>query len=216
MAKASWCTVAPASGNGNKTIVISATAHTGRTARSTTVAVQNQNGAKPSKTITVNQAAKALSMLKVSGPTPASIPATGAVLVVTGKSNAKSVVLSEDGDRMSAQEFKVNGVTQTDVRTDPTLPLFRIAGDPGAGTEYSFESKVTIPDNPYAKSRTIGITYVGYNNDNEEGNSESFDIQVTQAGAASSLSTNNSSVSLSAAGTAQNIILSSNDDWVIS
>lgn len=216
MAKASWCTVVPASGHGNRTIAISATAHTGRVARSTKVTIQNQSGTKPSKEITVNQAEKALFMLKVSGPTPASIPATGAVLVVTGKSNAKAVVLSEDSDQMSAQEFKVNSVVQTDVRTDPTLPLFRIAGDPGAVEEYSFESKVTIPDNPYAKSRTIGITYIGYNNDNEEGNSESFDIRVVQAGAVSALSTNNSSIPLSAAGTAQNVILSSNDDWIIS
>ncbi|MCS2199995.1 BACON domain-containing protein [Bacteroides fragilis] len=46
MAKASWCNVSPMSGSENGTLTISAAAHAGREARSTTVTVTAKNGTK--------------------------------------------------------------------------------------------------------------------------------------------------------------------------
>ncbi|UVS02945.1 BACON domain-containing protein [Bacteroides fragilis] len=56
MAKASWCNVSPMSGSKNGTLTISAAAHAGREARSTTVTVTAKNGTKPSASIAVSQA----------------------------------------------------------------------------------------------------------------------------------------------------------------
>ncbi|MCZ2572828.1 BACON domain-containing carbohydrate-binding protein, partial [Bacteroides fragilis] len=53
MAKASWCNVSPMSGSKNGTLTISAAAHAGREARSTTVTVTAKNGTKPSASIAV-------------------------------------------------------------------------------------------------------------------------------------------------------------------
>lgn len=216
MAKASWCTVVPASGHGIKTIAISATAHTGRTARSTTVTIQNQNGTKPSKAITVNQAEKALYITKVTS-SPASLPSTGAILNVTGKCNAKMIMIREGwGDMMDAHEFKVNGVLQTDIDNDCTTPRFIITGDPGTAAEYTFESKITVTHNTSAKPRTLEFHFEGYSTDNETGAPVEFNLNVVQAGTASTLSTDKTSVSLTNAGATQNIVLTSNDDWVVS
>ena len=216
MAKASWCTVVPASGYGNKTIAISATAHTGRVARSTTVTVQNQNGTKPSKTITVNQVEKTLSITKVSS-SPVSLPAEGAILNVTGKCNAKMIIIREGwGDQMDGHEFKVNGVLQTDVNNDSCTPRFVITGDPGAVEEYTFESKITVTHNTGARSRTLEFYFEGYSTDNETGTPVEFKLNVVQAGAVSILSTDKTSVSLTNAGATQNIALTSNDDWAVS
>ena len=216
MAKASWCTVAPTSGTGSKAIAISATAHTGRVARSTTVTVQNQNGTKPSKEVTVNQAGAALFITKTAGPTPTSITAAGGVITVTGKSNAKMIVLFESSDFMSVNELKVNGVAQTDSNNDPTYPHFIITGDVGAGSEYTFESKVTIPPNPDARARPVEICYKACLEDGNDQNTPSFLINLSQAAALSSLSIDKSSLSLVSGGTAQNIAVTSNDNWVVS
>lgn len=58
MAKASWLTLDPSSGNGNGSIQNSATAHTGRTQRETTVTVTGVGASKPA-TYQVTQKAKA-------------------------------------------------------------------------------------------------------------------------------------------------------------
>ena len=198
MAKAAWCTVTPTSGNGNKTIAISATAHTGRAARSTTVTVQNQTGTKPSKAVTVNQAAKPLYITKISS-SPASLPATGAVLNVTGKCNAKMMMIKEGyADAMDAHEFKANSVLQTDVDNDCCTPRFIITGDPGATVEYTFESKITVTRNTSAKSRTLDFYFEGYSTDTDSSTPVEFNLKVVQAGAASTLSTDKTSLSLAA------------------
>lgn len=216
MAKAAWCTVNPMKGKGNASLDITAGAHTGRTARSTTVTVANQTGAKPSKSIAVSQAGKALFITKVTGPTPASLSAAGGVIVVTGKSNAKMINLVESLDRVSAHEFKVNGIVQTDSNGDFTNPQFIIAGDPGATGEYTFESKVTIPPNIFAESLQIEIVYKGCITTIDEASAPTFTIALTQAGATSTISTDKASLSLVAAGTAQRVAVTSNDNWVIS
>lgn len=216
MAKAAWCTVTPTTGTGNKSIAISAAVHTGRVARTTAVIVQNQSGAKPTKEIAVSQAGTTIYITKVSGPTPASIPAAGGVIVVTGKSNAKMINLFENSDWMSAHEFKANGVLQTDSNNDYTYPQFFIAGDPGASGEYTFESKVTIPANTDAESRQIGIMYEGCMENVNEVNPPTFTVTIPQAGATSALSIDKNSPSIVTAGAAQNIAITSNDSWIIS
>lgn len=216
MAKAAWCTVAPTTGNGNKSIAITATAHTGRTARSTIVTVQNQSGTKPSKAISVNQAEKTLYITTISS-LPASLPASGAILTITGKSNAKIIrIIEACADAMDAHQFKVNGVLQTDTNGDSTFPLFNITGDPGASSEYTFEAKINISQNLSAKSRELEVELQGFSTDNESDTPALFNLNVVQAGVTSALSTDKTSVSLTNAGTTQNVALTSNDDWIVS
>ena len=56
MAKATWCTVNPTEGSGNKTVNVSGETHTGRTARQTTLTITAAN-VEP-VTVQVNQAGK--------------------------------------------------------------------------------------------------------------------------------------------------------------
>lgn len=217
MAKAAWCTVAPTTGENNKPITITATAHTGRTIRSTTVTVQNKNGTKPSKSIAVTQAAKELFITKISGVTPDSIPSSGAVVAITGKSNAKTIAIIEgEADAMHKHEFKVNGVLQVDSNGDSTTPIFIIDGDPGASGEYTFDSKITVPENPFPWQRTLIFEFMGYLTNGNTENPVSFTASLTQAGIASTLAVNKDSVSLVNTGTAQIVEVVSNDHWTVS
>lgn len=216
MAKAAWCTVSPTTGENSKTINVTLPVYTGRTARNTTITVQNKNGTKPSATITANQTAAAIFVTKVSS-SPASLAAENAVLTVTGKSNAKMIrILEGSNDAMTAHEFKVNGVLQTDVNGDATTPSFRITGDPGSSGEYTFESKITVYKNDGAKSRTLEFYFEGYNTDTETGTPVEFRLDVPQAGSASKLSVDKASLTFPAAGSTQAINLTSNDEWAIS
>lgn len=214
MAKAAWCTVVPTSGNGNKTIAISATAHTGRAARSTTVTVQNQNGTKPSKTITVNQAAKALSF---SSPVETfNLQAAGGMVTIPGKGNVKSLFLNDDDALINVTECKINGVVQSSGTAKKGSYSIVLSADPGAASEYSFEIKMNVDANLSARARSINLCFYGYATDSASGTSASFEVEIMQQGATSTLSTDKTSLSLATAGTAQNIIITSNDDWTVS
>lgn len=212
MAKAAWCTVAPTTGTGNKSISISAGAHTGRSDRSTTVTVQNQNGTKPDKSIGITQSKADLFITKVSGSFPSPIPSTGQILTITGTSNAESIRFTEDSDLMAITSFKVNGAAKTPISGDNVTPVYKMTE--GADVKYSFEAVITIPANSYASSRGINIG-VGAFTSGVSGE-DSFVVDGTQVGMNSTISTDKASLSLVAAGTAQNIAITSNDNWTIS
>lgn len=220
MAKAAWCTVTPTSGKENGTINISAAVHTGRLPRRTTVSVTAVNGTRTKADITVSQVESALSLVKVTGPTPATIPAAGGTVVVTGKSNTMTVELAgrESLPRpfsMNAGEFKANGILQTNGWDNPGNPCFTIDGDPGAAAEYSFESKIIIPANPYPVPRYIEITYTGMSS-LKPPTYKNMTVDIKQEASASTLSANKSSIPLVNAGTAQPVVITSNDEWVVS
>lgn len=208
MAKASWCTVSPTSGLKNGTIAVSASAHTGRLARSTTVTVQNQGGTKPSATIGVSQAAKAAFLTVTSTLNPTLPTAGGAIVIASGKSNvAKLTFNTRDGNLIYTNlVLKING----SVVTGFTEAQFTIPSDPGGTAEYTFEISATFPASTTAFTLTEECILMG------EGVAGGVSVNLSQTPVASTLSLDKSSLSLANAGTVQNVAVTSNDRWTVS
>ncbi|WP_042367901.1 BACON domain-containing protein [Bacteroides neonati] len=209
MAKAAWCTVTPTSGKENGTINISATAHTGRAARTTSVTVQAANGERPSASIAVNQAAAAVATTM--DATKPDIPKEGGVVTINGTSNSSKlnwtlgpfingqiVAIDENGYPVVV---KVNSVSIT----KNTL----IAGDPGASAVYSFVATLTAPASPFAVDVPFKFRVT-------DDSGVSKDCSFTVKAGKSTLSVDKSSLSLVNAGTAQPVAITSNDSWTVS
>ena len=204
MAKAAWCTVTPTSGK--ETINVSATAHTGRIARSTSVLIQAANGTKPSANIAVNQAEAAVSTTM--DATKPDVPAAGGVVTINGTSNSSklSFITRATVFGISITNFGVVVVKVNNVAITKDVP---IAGDPGAAAIYNFVATVTLTASPYAKD-----TVVTFELSDDTGAKKN--CTFTWKAGASSLSVDKNALSLVSAGTAQAVNITSNDDWTVS
>lgn len=221
MAKAAWCNTAPTSGEGDGSFNISAGAHTGRSARTTTVTVQNQSGTKPSKTIAVSQGAAALSLTKTTAGTDFPLPTAGGNVVIAGKSNSAYLgITMGTGSNLilyasNLLSLKINGVAMELVKTGTDAKLYTITGDPGAAAEYTYEWTIKMAANTSAKPRVVSMSV--RNGENQYAlNGTAMPFTITTAAAASTLSVAKDSISLVTAGTAQSVAVTSNDDWKVS
>lgn len=125
MAKPSWLTVNPSSGSGTKTVANSATEHTGRVARTGSVAVQAV-GVSESKTYSVTQSPLAEFVSFDEGTSMSAGKESGTV-TITGMSNAAKLTISlgaEVTDITLPDTYTANGVSTTNGSN--------ITGDPGA------------------------------------------------------------------------------------
>ena len=220
MAKPAWITVAPASGADNGTFKVSASAHTGRVARTGTVTVTNANGAKPSKAISVSQAAKA-AFMNATTPTVPDVPSAGGKATITGKANSDKfyVALTAMGG-LPTFKLTIGGVVQTLTLREGNIASFgvyecTVKNDVGAAAEYSFSLEVTLPANTTAR-KTGSMVACGFSLNSSNGVNDAFRVTVNQLGAASTLAVNPASLSLVTAGTAQTVTVTSNDDWTVS
>lgn len=220
MAKAAWCNVSPISGDENGNIAISAAAHTGRDARSTSVTVQNQSGTKPSKIISVSQAGAAISLTKTTAGADFPLPQAGGKVVIAGKSNGKYLgIMSGTGGNsiLYPTQFlalKINGVAMELVKTESSAKVYTVTGDPGALAEYTYEWTITQPANTSAKVRVLNLNVRGA--ETPLGDSAvNAPFTITVAAAASALSVNPESLPLVTAGTAKNVAVTSNDNWTV-
>ena len=147
MAKASWCNVSPMSGSENGALTISAAAHAGREARSTTVTVTAKNGTKPSASIAVSQAGVGVQLtMDTSKP---DLPGEGGSVTINGNSNSPTLKISVPlinlpGVTASAK-FNAPGITDKVLAASETVT---IPGDPGANGSYAFSIKLEIARNP--------------------------------------------------------------------
>ena len=213
MAKASWCNVSPMSGKGNGTLTISAGAHGGRVARSTTVTVTAVNGTKPSKTIAVSQAgAGTVTTMDSSKP---AVPATGGTVTINGTSTSSKLrwkIPARAGtlqivDLLTASMY---GVTcAVTVNGGAITSDAAIAGDPGASGRYNFVATVTFSAAKFPVNTTVNFTVI------DDTGAEKVCTFTWNAGA-STLSLDKSSLSLVNGGTGQTVNVTSNDDWNVS
>lgn len=236
MAKASWCTVAPMSGSKNGSIAISASAHTGRAARTTNVIVTNANGTRPTASIAVNQAAAPVST--TIDATKPDIPKTGGTVVVNGTSNSQKLraALKLKGETSlkafyeSEATISINGGPDTALVRggNGDYDIYAPNGDPGATAKYNYRITITF----HASIFPIDIPFVLRVFDSRHPSYEAAAIPdtalvlPTPVGAvdctfkllagASTVSASPATVNLAAAGTAQNVAITSNDDWTVS
>ena len=130
MAKASWCSVDPASGTGDKTgVKVTGTEYTGRTARNTTLTVKTTTGSPTqTKTISVNQVAT--EQIQVTFES-ASVSALTTSVSFSGTSNSPK--LTFDISNATLSTLTVNGASYTNGAN--------ITGDPGASGKLYETSK---------------------------------------------------------------------------
>ena len=206
MAKASWCNVSPMSGSENGALTISAAAHAGREARSTTVTVTAKNGTKPSASIAVSQAGVGVQLtMDTSKP---DLPGEGGSVTINGSSNSSISVpaLSLPGVTVSAT-LSIPGVINSKVLS--ASETITIPGDVGANKPYQFVISLNIGRNPFPNPLLPNV-------DVTDSAGKMVRCQFKWAAGASALSVNKSSLSLVNAGTGQTVGVTSNDEWAVS
>ena len=209
MEKVSWCNVSPMSGSENGALTISAAAHAGREARSTTVTVTAKNGTKPSASIAVSQAGVGVQLtMDTSKP---DLPGEGGSVTINGSSNSSTLkisvpALSLPGVTVSAT-LSIPGVINSKVLS--ASETITIPGDVGANKPYQFVISLNIGRNPFPNPLLPNV-------DVTDSAGKMVRCQFKWAAGASALSVNKSSLSLVNAGTGQTVGVTSNDEWAVS
>lgn len=199
MAKASWLTLDPASGNGNGSIQNSASAHTGRAQRETTVTVTGTGVAQPA-TYTVTQKAKS-EFVSFDDGVEMSAPKSDGSVTINGKSNSASLTFAWVGT-VSDVELPATytaGGKSTNNGAD-------IDGDPGATGEYAFVAQLTFPANDTTEEvdRVLKVTASG---------GQEAQITIKQAAGDAYITVEPTSITLEADGTAVSVTVKSNTQW---
>lgn len=206
MAKASWAVVNPSSGSGNKSVnVSSSAAHTGRTARQTTLTITAANVTP--KYVTVNQAGKP-EFTENTSDTATAVQG-GQTVTISGKSNSSKLTFSLGTGDLSLTlptKYTAGGLSITNGAA--------ITGDPGASAEYDWSIQFDVPANTSVseKSRQIIVT-------DNAGNTDT--CQLTQAAGAATLEVKKNGVAITSVdldweGTAVSFDVESNTSWSIS
>lgn len=199
MAKASWLTLDPASGNGNGSIQNSASAHTGRTQRETTVTVTGTGVAQPA-TYTVTQKAKS-EFVSFDDGVEMSAPKSGGSVTINGKSNSAALTFAWVGSVLDVElpATYTAGGKSTSNGSD-------IDGDPGATEEYAFVAQLTFPANDTTEEidRVLKVTAKG---------GQESQITIKQAAGDAFITVEPTSITLEADGTAVSVTVKSNTQW---
>ncbi len=206
MAKSTHLVVTPATGSGNNTLSVGASAHTGRTSRTGSFSVV---AGSITRVVTVNQAAKA-EYVSVESVTYA-VAKTGGTVTVKGKSNSAGLgfSLGKTSVTSTVEELSLTLPATYNVGgTAVEMNVSLIPNDPGASNEYEWTVQFTIPVNNTVKTleRPLTITADG---------GQSVSTTIQQAKGDPTLTVSPITVNLTAAGTAVSVTVTSNTNWSI-
>ena len=201
MAYASWVEPNKTSGNGNDTVAWTGQAHTGRTARQTT-ATFSASGVE-SKTLTIIQSGKTEF---VTIDSTAAVNKSGGTLTITGTSNSSKLTFSLTGTNgiglVLPSSYSANSVTTNNGAA--------ITGDPGAAQQYTFSITFSnIAENTSISALTSQLTVTA-------NGAQTATCDITQAAGDAYLTISPTEITLTAAGTAVNVSVTSNTSWTIS
>lgn len=201
MAKPNWLILDPTTGSGNGSISNSASAHTGRVARTGVVTVTGAGVENP-VTYKVTQSPKAEFVSFNNGAEMAAGKAEGNI-TIAGKSNAAKLTFSFVGD---CDITIPDSYTAAGVSTNNGV---LIDGDPGAVAEYDFSIILALPTNDTIseKTRTVLVS---------SDNGESAQIAIKQAASEARLSVNPTEITIDQAGNAVSVNVESNTSWTVS
>lgn len=202
MAKPNWLNVSPASGSGNGTVSNSASAHTGRVARTGTVMVTGSGVTTPA-TYKVTQEPKA-EFASFNNGAEMAAPKDGGTLTIEGKSNSGKLTFAFVGESHEVSlpsQYQANGTATDNAAT--------IEGDPGASNEFAFSIELSIPENQTIDevSRVLKITANG---------GQSSQITIKQAAGDASLSVSPKEITIPQDGSAVSVNVTSNTSWTVS
>ena len=211
MAKASWLTVNPASGNGNATVQNTGTAHTGREQRETTV-TGVAVGVSPNKTYKVIQKGKT-EFASFNDGAETTVSKSGGTLTISGKTNSSKL-------NFELVDLKTRAVVEGGLEL--TLPSkytaggqettnnVAITGDPGATQEFEFSITFTgIAPNTSVDELTaaLKVTTAG---------GQSAQIQIKQSAGDPEFAFGQDTITLEASGAAVSQTIVSNTSWELS
>ena len=206
MAKPSWLTINPSSGNGNGTIQFSGTEHTGRVARTYVATVSSTKTADC--TVNVSQTAKAEFVTMQATASPAK---TGGDLTITGSSNSTKLTFSWKQSPAPTLVLEIPASYTAGGTSTPNGTA--ITGDPGATAQYSFSIKFTIPANTTIGqlTATLVVTDAGGN---------TAQCVITQAAGdaylwVGAMDQTETDCTIPQAGTATGVQVFSNDAWTV-
>lgn len=201
--KPSWLNITPNQGSGNGSIENSASAHTGRVARTGTVTVTGVGVSAP-QTYKVTQSPKS-EFVSFDDGAEASAPKDGGNVTLQGKSNSKKLTFSwvrSVDDVTIPENYQANGSS--------TANGENIANDPGATAEYAFSIQLNFPENDDVEevTRTLKVTAEG---------GQTAQIAINQAAGDATLQLSESEITLPQAGTpAVSVNVTSNTTWTVS
>lgn len=148
MAKASWVKVSPASGSGDGSVAVSSTAaHTGRTARNSTLTWKAANVTDVVRTVT--QAGKPE---YVDIDDSAASDKAGKVVTIAGVSNSAKLTFT-----LGTGNLNITLPSKYTANSVQTSNGANISGDPGATAEYPFSISITVPANESTSAQTRQI-----------------------------------------------------------
>lgn len=202
MAKPSWLLIDPSSGSGNGTISNSASAHTGRVARTGVVTVTGVGVDTPA-TYNVTQSPKE-EFVSFDNGVEMSAPKSGGAVTVTGKTNSSKLTFSWNGTVTEVtipDSYTANGSSANNGEA--------IAGDPGATAEFAFSLALTFPANTEVEEvQRILIV--------EAGGGQSKQITIKQAAGDATLTVEPTEITIPQDGSAQTVQVTSNTTWTVS
>lgn len=211
MAKASWLTVNPVSGNGNATVQNTGTVHTGREQRETTV-TGVAVGVSPNKTYKVIQKGKP-EFVSFTNGAETTVGKAGGTLAITGKTNSSK--LNFELVNLETRAVVVGGLKLTlpskyTAGGAETTNNVAITGDPGAQQEFEFSITFTgIAANTTIDELTAAmkVTTAG---------GQSAQIQIKQSAGDPVFSFGQETITLEASGAAVSQTIVSNTSWELS
>ena len=193
-----WINVNPTEGSGNKTVSVSGTTHTGRTARQITFTISAVN-VEP-VTVAVNQAGKPEF---VNSQDTAAVVKDGQVLTISGKSNSRKLTFSLGTGTLEMElpaTYIANSLTVNNGEA--------INGDPGQNAEYDFSIQFTVASNESITDLTRQLVVT-----DDAGHSDT--CLISQAAGDSTLSVSKNTIELAYTGEAQSFDVISNASWTI-
>lgn len=193
-----WINVNPTQGSGTKTVSVSGTTHTGRTARQTTLTISAANVEQV--TVQVNQAGKPE---YVDSQDTAAVVKDGQVLTISGKSNSRKLTFSLGTGTLEMElpaTYIANSLTVNNGEA--------IDGDPGQNAEYDFSIQFTVARNETITDLTRQLIVT-----DDAGHSDT--CLISQAAGDSTLSVSKNTIELAYTGEAQSFEVISNASWTI-
>lgn len=206
MARPSWLTINPGSGNGNGTIQFSGTEHTGRVARTYVATVANTKTADC--TVNVSQTAKDEFVTMQATASPAK---TGGDLTITGTSNSTKLTFSWKQSPAPTLVLETPASYTAGGTSTPNGKV--ISGDPGATARYSFSIKFTIPANTTIGQLTATLVVT-------DAGGHTAQCVITQAAGdaylwVGAMKQTETDCTIPQAGTATGVRVYSNDAWTV-
>lgn len=200
MAKAAWLLVNPESGNGNKSVSVSANTHTGRVVRTSILTFSAPNCEDVTRT--VKQAGKPET--SAFNESTASSPKEGKTVTIVGKSNSSKLTFS-----LGTGDLDISLPTTYLANSVSTNNGANITGDPGATAEYPFSIEIVVPANETIEthSRQIIVT-------DSAGNQSTCVLSIAEGDPY--LTIPSGDINLDYTGKAISLAISSNTTWTIS